>query len=64
MRASRPAPLHPLGTDVSGRDVWSRVLYGGRTSVIVGFGAVALYLIIGTRSGSSPGFYGGAGSTR
>jgi peptide/nickel transport system permease protein len=53
-----PSPLHVLGTDVSGRDVWSRVLYGGRTSVTVGFGAVGLYLIIGTTLGLIAGFYG------
>ena len=46
---SRHAPnaAHILGTDVSARDIWSRVLYGGRTSTVVGFGAVALYLVIG-----------------
>ena len=53
-----PSPRHILGTDVSGRDVWSRVLYGGRTSTIVGFGAVALYLTIGTLLGLAAGFYG------
>ncbi len=53
-----PSALHPLGTDVSGRDVWSRLLYGARTSVIVGFGAVALYLVIGTLLGLLAGFYG------
>jgi peptide/nickel transport system permease protein len=53
-----PSPLHVLGTDVSARDVWSRVLYGGRTSVTVGFGAVGLYLIIGTTLGLIAGFYG------
>src|SRR5687767_13101130 len=41
-----PSPAHVLGTDVAGRDIWARVLYGGRTSTIVGFGAVSLYLII------------------
>jgi len=53
-----PSALHPLGTDVSARDVWSRLLYGARTSVIVGFGAVALYLVIGTLLGLAAGFYG------
>jgi peptide/nickel transport system permease protein len=53
-----PSALHVLGTDVSGRDVWSRVLYGGRTSVTVGFGAVGLYLVIGTTLGLLAGFYG------
>lgn len=54
-----PSPSHLLGTDVSGRDIWSRLLYGGRTSMIVGFGAVGLYLLIGTLLGMLAGFYGG-----
>ena len=53
-----PSPEHILGTDVSARDVWSRVLYGARTSILVGFGAVTLYLIIGTLFGLAAGFYG------
>ena len=53
-----PSPEHILGTDVSARDVWSRVLYGARTSILVGFGAVALYLVIGTLFGLAAGFYG------
>jgi peptide/nickel transport system permease protein len=54
-----PSPEHLLGTDVAGRDIWARLLYGGRTSTIVGFGAVGLYLIIGTLLGMLAGFYGG-----
>ncbi len=54
-----PSAAHFLGTDVSGRDIWARVLYGGRTSMIVGFGAVSLYLLIGTLLGLLAGFYGG-----
>ena len=53
-----PNAAHILGTDVSGRDVWARVLYGARTSLIVGFGAVTLYLIIGTLLGLAAGYYG------
>ncbi len=53
-----PSPEHILGTDVSARDVWSRVLYGARTSLLVGFGAVTLYLVIGTLFGLAAGFYG------
>ena len=53
-----PSPAHILGTDVSARDVWARVLYGARTSILVGFGAVALYLVIGTLFGLAAGFYG------
>ncbi len=63
---SRHAPnaAHILGTDVSARDIWSRVLYGGRTSTVVGFGAVALYLVIGTLLGLAAGFYGGVAAAR
>jgi len=53
-----PSPAHVLGTDVSARDIWARVLYGARTSILVGFGAVALYLVIGTLLGLAAGFYG------
>lgn len=53
-----PSAKHILGTDVAGRDIWARLLYGGRTSTIVGFGAVALYLVIGTILGMIAGFYG------
>ncbi len=53
-----PSAAHVLGTDVSSRDIWSRVLYGARTSILVGFGAVALYLVIGTMLGLIAGFYG------
>jgi peptide/nickel transport system permease protein len=53
-----PSSAHVLGTDVSARDIWARVLYGGRTSIIVGFGAVALYLVIGTVLGLLAGYYG------
>lgn len=54
-----PSAAHVLGTDVAGRDIWARVLYGGRTSTIVGFGAVGLYLLIGTVLGMIAGYYGG-----
>lgn len=53
-----PSSLHPMGTDVVGRDIWARLLYGGRTSALVGFGAVSLYLLIGTILGLIAGFYG------
>jgi peptide/nickel transport system permease protein len=43
-----PSSAHILGTDVSGRDIFSRTVYGGRTSLIVGFGAVSVYLVVGT----------------
>jgi len=54
-----PSAAHLLGGDLSGRDVWSQVVYGTRTSLIVGFGAVALYMVIGTVLGLIAGFFGG-----
>jgi peptide/nickel transport system permease protein len=54
-----PDAAHILGTDVSARDIWARVLYGGRTTIIVGFVAVGLYLLLGTLVGLAAGFYGG-----
>jgi len=55
-----PSAEHWLGGDRSGRDVWSRVVYGTRVSLVVGFGAVGLYVLIGTLFGMISGFVGGA----
>lgn len=54
-----PGPGHILGADLSGRDIFARVVYGTRISLIVGFGAVALYLVVGTFLGLVAGFSGG-----
>ena len=54
-----PGPEHVLGADLSGRDVWSRVVHGTRISLIVGFGAVGLFVVIGTVLGLLAGFGGG-----
>jgi peptide/nickel transport system permease protein len=54
-----PSSLHLLGTDTSGRDVMARVALGARTSLIVGFGAVAVYVAIGTAIGLLAGYFGG-----
>lgn len=50
---------HLLGTDLNGRDLWSRIVYGGRISMSVGLVAVAIYLSIGTVLGCLAGYYGG-----
>jgi peptide/nickel transport system permease protein len=55
-----PSPEHLLGTDRSGRDVWARLVFGARTSLTVGLGAVTLYVIIGTILGGIAGMLGGA----
>lgn len=54
-----PSAAHLLGTDRSGRDVLARIATGARTSLIVGFGAVAVYVAIGTLIGLIAGFFGG-----
>ena len=61
LRAVRQAPSteHLLGTDLIGRDVWSRLIYGGRVSIAVGLVAVAIFMSIGTILGSIAGYYGG-----
>lgn len=54
-RLQGPSELHPLGTDPFGRDIFSRVMMGGRVSLLIGVGAaivsVALGLIIGLVAG-------------
>ena len=54
-----PSAQHLLGTDRSGRDVWARVVHGARTSLVVGLGAVAIYVVIGTVLGGMAGLRGG-----
>lgn len=52
-------PRFLLGTDIQGRDVLSAMLYGGRISLMVGLGAVALSAIIGMTIGLLSGYFGG-----
>ena len=50
---------HLLGTDSNGRDVFSRILYGARTAVMVSFGAVFISMTIGAAIGIMSAYYGG-----
>ncbi|MGD7045275.1 oligopeptide ABC transporter permease [Jeotgalibacillus proteolyticus] len=54
-----PGGEHVLGTDKSGRDVFTRLLYGGRISLLVGVTCTFLVILFGTVVGSIAGFYGG-----
>jgi peptide/nickel transport system permease protein len=54
-----PTLAHPMGTDGSGRDLFSRVLYGGRYSISIGFVVVALTATFGLVYGAVSGYYGG-----
>lgn len=53
------SPGHLLGTNELGNDLLSRLLYGGRVSIIVGVGATAISLAVGTVLGMAAGFFGG-----
>ncbi len=55
-----PSGPHPLGTDQLGRDVLSRMLYGARVSLAVGFVSVGIAALIGTILGAAAGYHGGA----
>jgi peptide/nickel transport system permease protein len=54
-----PSWAHPLGTDSYGRDIWARLVYGGRVSLSVGLVAVGIYTAIGIVLGALSGYYGG-----
>jgi peptide/nickel transport system permease protein len=54
-----PSPEHWLGTDPLGRDVLSRIIFGSRVSLKVGFVAVGLATLIGLMVGALAGYYGG-----
>lgn len=57
--ATPPSAQHWLGTDVLGRDMLTRIMYGGRVSLMVGFIATAVALLIGVLYGTVAGYCGG-----
>jgi len=57
--AAPPSVQHWLGTDTFGRDLLTRILYGGRISLMVGFVATFVALVIGVAWGATAGYYGG-----
>ncbi|MFH1147374.1 MAG: ABC transporter permease [Pseudomonadota bacterium] len=54
-----PSYDHPFGTDQLGRDVLSRIIWGGRISLLVGFVSVGIAAVIGVMLGAMAGYYGG-----
>ena len=54
-----PGPVYRLGTDNLGRDVFSQILYGAKTSLEIGFVAAMISAVIGVIFGGIAGFYGG-----
>lgn len=59
MRNLPRSPEHPLGTDRNGRDMWARVLYGGRWSLLLGFAASIGVNTLAAILGCIAGFFGG-----
>ena len=54
-----PSAGHPMGTDALGRDVFSAVLYGARTSLVVSGAVCLIAMVCGTLAGMLAGYYGG-----
>ena len=54
-----PSMAHPMGTDALGRDLMTRVLYGGRISLLVGLSVMVITLLIGVPIGALAGYFGG-----
>ena len=54
-----PSAAHLLGTDLLGRDIFSRILYGGRSSILLSLTATVLSMLAGMAVGTLAGYYGG-----
>jgi peptide/nickel transport system permease protein len=58
-KLQQPSWAHPFGTDALGRDTLSRIIYGSRTSLIVGIGAVGIAAVVGELLGLLAAYFGG-----
>lgn len=54
----QPSTRHILGTDEFGRDIFSRIVYGARMSLLIGFVSVGIAVVIGGSLGAAAGYYG------
>jgi oligopeptide transport system permease protein len=57
--ATPPSWVHPCGTDLLGRDLLARILYGGRISILVGLVATLVSFVVGVSWGAAAGYAGG-----
>ena len=55
---SKPSKAHPLGTDKNGMDMLTRLMYGGRVSLIIGFIVVVIETVLGVALGGLAGYFG------
>ena len=56
---SEPSAEHPLGTDKNGMDMLTRLMYGGRVSLVIGFIVVVIETVLGVVMGGLAGYFGG-----
>jgi peptide/nickel transport system permease protein len=59
IKLSAPSSEHPFGTDMVGRDILARTIYGGQISIIIGLFAVIVSILLGVFVGAVSGYYGG-----
>jgi peptide/nickel transport system permease protein len=59
-KLSPPSSVHLFGTDLGGRDILARTIYGGQISIIIGVLAVVVSVVVGVLIGAISGYFGGA----
>lgn len=59
LKLQPPSPRHIFGTDIIGRDIFARTIYGGQISMLIGVSAALMEVILGALVGSVAAYYGG-----